>query len=750
MHSSSLRSFLFLIVLLCAFPLISPASEPVVWTTNTRSELLKGEAHGVSITDTGELQLAPQFKQIFNTEQAYIWSSAIDAAGNIYLGTGHDGRIYRVTPDGRGTLLVDTAELDVTAMVVGRDGALYAGTSPEGKVYRIDASGRSEVYFDPPDKYIWSLAVMSDGSLAVGTGDTGKIYRVRQAGAKAETSLLIDIDETHVISLETDSQGQLIAGTDPGGLVLRISPEGKAFALFDASLREIHALTTGTDGSIYALALSETASVSRLSQGATTSSVPSAGGGSVSVTVTPLVDDGTGGGSSGGGGGQTQSSRSRNELAGARSAVFRISPDGATDILWSSNSITAFSIAAANQHVLIGTSDKGRIYSVAADGRDKLLLQSSEDQISVLKQRGREVIAAASNQGKLFSFTGPANNAGNANSTAAAEGTYESTVRDTRFVATWGRIWWRGSGNVELQTRTGNTERPDATWSEWSAPYREQQGNQIASPRARFIQWRATLRAASVNGANETKIEDVNLAYLPRNVAPEVLSISALPAGVGLQQAVQIQTDPNIESSGLNPALFGAIAQVPPRRLYQRGAVSLQWQAEDRNGDTLEYKVYYRALRETNFHLLKDNLRDNFLTIDGVTLADGQYLFRVVASDSPDNPADRTLSGERTSEVIEIDNTPPVVRVLDQPQIVGGRVRVRFSADDATGMIKRADVSLDGKEWRGIFPEDGLADSPHETYLCNLPLAEAGEHTISLRVFDGTGNVGSIRVGFRR
>ncbi|HVG38236.1 MAG TPA: WD40 repeat domain-containing protein, partial [Pyrinomonadaceae bacterium] len=590
------------------------ASEPAVWTTNSRAEMLKGEARGVSVTDTGGLQLAPQFKQIYNTEQAYIWSSAIDNANNVFLGTGHDGRIYRVGADGRGALFVDTAELDVTALAIGRDGALYAGTSPDGKVYRIDQTGRAEVYFDPPDKYIWSLAMMADGALAIGTGDAGKIYRVRAANEKAENSLLIDIDETHVISLAADGRGQLIAGTDPGGLVLRVSPEGKAFALFDAPLREIHALSFGADGSIYALALSDGASVSRFPPPAGALPAPGGGGGSVSVSVTPLVvDDGSGANLSPGGGPATPA-RSRNDLASARSAVFRITPDGGTDTLWSSNTITAFSLAAQGEQVLIGTSDKGRIYSVAADGRDKLLVQSSEDQISVLHARANEVFAASSNQGKLFRLTGDATN----------EGTYESIVKDVRFVASWGRVWWRGAGNVELQTRSGNTERPDATWSEWSAPYRDPRGGQVTSPRARFIQWRALLRAGTTaNGgtaASAANVEDVNLAYLPRNVAPEVLSISALPAGVGLQQALQAQIDPNVESSGLNPALFGAVAQVPPRRLYQRGAVSLQWQAEDRNNDTLEYKVYYRSLRETDDHLLKDHLSDNFYTVDGAAL----------------------------------------------------------------------------------------------------------------------------------
>ena len=148
-------------------------------------------------------------------------------------------------------MLYDGTELDVTALAIGRDGAIYAGTSPDGKVYRIAADGRADVFFDPGYKYIWSLAILRDGSLAVGTGDNGKLYRVSAAGAKPESSLLISTNQTHVISLAVTPQGDLIAGTDPGGLVLRISPDGKAFALFDAQLREIHALAAAADGSIY-------------------------------------------------------------------------------------------------------------------------------------------------------------------------------------------------------------------------------------------------------------------------------------------------------------------------------------------------------------------------------------------------------------------------------------------------------------------------------------------------------------------
>ena len=134
------RAISFIALLLINLTIIPKtyAGHPVIWETSGRAELLKGDARGVSITHTGVLMLAPSFTEVFNTEQAFIWSSAIDAKGTVYLGTGHDGKIFRVPQGGKGSLLFDATELDVTALAVGRDGALYAGTSPDGKVYRIN------------------------------------------------------------------------------------------------------------------------------------------------------------------------------------------------------------------------------------------------------------------------------------------------------------------------------------------------------------------------------------------------------------------------------------------------------------------------------------------------------------------------------------------------------------------------------------------------------------------------------------
>ncbi|HRH43182.1 MAG TPA: hypothetical protein PKY82_16240, partial [Pyrinomonadaceae bacterium] len=522
-----MKKLFFLLIFVFQFTILISAAEPTIWTVNTRVEILKGDAKGVLIDDTGTISLAPKLNEVFNTQQSYVWSSVADNAGNVYLGTGNDGKIFKVDAGGKGSLFTDLAELDVSALAIGKDGSLYAGTSPDGKVYRIDASGKADVYFDCPDKYIWSLAVLNDGSLAVGTGEVGKIYRVRSANATPANSLLFDSSETHIISMAVDKSGNLYAGTDANGIVLRITPEGKAFAVLDAALREIHELAVAPDGSVYALALSEAASTARPNPATVTGTGADGSTTVVSVTATETATT-------------EQPPKSRYDLTSAKSAVYRINTDGSNEIIWSSAAVTGFSLYAhqTGNGVLLGTSDKGRIYNITRDGRETLLLQTNEGQVSRIISDGKKLYATSSNAGKLYNF----------GTETVTEGSYESSVRDAKNSALWGRIWWSGTGNITVQTRTGNTAKPDETWSDWSANLTDAKGGQIASPKARFLQWRATLK-------NSASLNDVSVSYLANNIAPEVLSIQLFPTSVGLFANPPQQIDPNIENSGVDPTV---------------------------------------------------------------------------------------------------------------------------------------------------------------------------------------------------
>ena len=720
----------------------APAVGPVFWEITKQDDVIKGDARGVSIAENGTIMLAPAFSLVYDTKEAYIWSSATDAAGNIFLGTGHEGRIFKVTPAGEGRLFYDAAELDVTAMTTDPQGNLYAGTSPNGKIYKITPDGKESVFYDPPDKYIWSLAFdTTTSTLYAGTGDKGVIYKIDGAG---KASVLVDTNETNIVSLALDKNGNLLAGTDPSGLVLRVSPAGKVFALFDSPTQEIHKLSVTADGSIYALGVSP--------QGGVAGRFPSVGTSSVtSLSTEGVVTISTG---------DDQDDRSaqpieissapsqaqsRTKTDGARSVLFRILPDGGSDVLWRSNDTVGFGLKPlADGRLLIGTGSKGRIYQVGSDRSRTLLIQSPEDQTSTIIAVGDDLYATSSNLGRLYRI----------GRDSVTEGTYVSPVRDTKFAGQWGVITWRGSGNIELQTRSGNTESPDATWSDWSAAYRNASGDQITSPRARFIQWRAVLRGTQSGAASErvskttlsssAQLQSVVVAYIPRNQAPDITSVNVMPPGVALQE-MPMAIDPSIVSSGLDPQLFGVATNVPPRRFFQKGARTLNWQASDPNDDTLIYKVFYRTLGESEWHLLTEALSQTYYTIDGNRLPDGTYLFKVTASDEPSNTRDTALSAEQVTDAIEIDNTPPAIKVTG-PTVTAQTAEVLFDATDVTSRIVRGEYSVDGGAWQLIFPVDGIADSAHESFKVKVKFERSGEHLIAFRCADSSSNVGSAKV----
>jgi hypothetical protein len=689
----------------------TPASSPAYFELEDRRDVEKGNADGVSIADNGALALAPSFEMSFDTKQTYVWSSAVDARGTVYLGTGHDGKVFAVDAAGKGRELLDTNELDVTALAVDPSGAVFAATSPDGKVYRIAPDGTSSVYFDPDDKYVWSLA-LRDGVLYAGTGEKGIIYRVTAAG-KGEP--WVDTDEVHVIAMAFTAKGELIAGTDPGALVLRIGSDGKPFTLFDSPLQETHALRVAPDGTIYALAIASSAAT-------TSSEQTSISTGDASTTTSRTsIDLSTLG---------MSDVKSRRDTSDAKSAVYRIAPDGSSDVMWNSKSIVGYAIVLDGSRLLVGTGDRGRIVAVEPTTLDTtVLVQSYEDQTSTLLAVGNALYATTNTVGRLFKL-GPG---------TAAKGTYEAPVHDAKAVSRWGRLRLRNTSGATVEARSGNTETPDTTWSEWSAVRLEGDSGLVASPPARYLQWRLTLTGASA------RVQSVGISYIPRNVAPEVAQLAIMPAGIGLQETPTQAIDPGILNSGFDPSIFGLSTNLPPRRVYQRGARSLVWQVKDPDDERLAYDLYYRTLGDAAWHPLARGLDTNWYTVDSDALPDGVYVFRLVADDSPSNPAQFGLKSEKTSEAIEIDNTPPGV-TSGQPTLRADGLDVVFTATDSTGRITRGAYSVDGGPWISVYPDDGVPDDRRESFRVSVAGLVRGEHLIAFRVSDNNLNVGSAKL----
>lgn len=696
-----------LLVSALSFP--QAASGPSFWTVATTEDLVKGTSDGVYVGLSGVVMPGPTLTSRLTTTPAQIWSIARAEDGTLWAGTGSDGRVIRLRPGQTAEETVfDAPEANIFALAL--SGArLFAASSPDGKVYLIEGDAPARVFFDPTENYIWALAVDGEGRLWVGAGNPAVIYRVAPDGT---SQLVHRPGAAHVVTLQVDLEGRMLAGTESPGRLYRFSDDDAPFVLLDSGMAELRAVTVAPDGMTYAAGVAkgdETAS-----GGETTS---------VAVTLSATSTNGSAPAA-----GSTPSPR--------RSAIFRIDPTGSWEEIWTTADLVYDLAATSSSDVLVATGPNGRLYRISPDLDVMLHTGVDARQITRFAPGADEVSAfATANPGRVVSI-GPG---------LQSPARYLSSVHDTGSVATWGILRWDGTAGVELFTRSGNTDRPDDSWSSWAGPYQRAAGEPVTSPTARFVQWRAVLtRSESVPTPS---LSSVTVAYLPRNNRPEVSELTVHPPGVVFQRPFV-----NDESAiaGLDEVAIearrpeGEDPPTPPaltRRMFQKGLQTLAWKAEDDDDDQLVYTIEYRRDTETTWRNLRAGLVGTIYVWDTTAVPDGRYVVRISASDSMSNPGERALTGTRNSGIIVVDNTTPTVEVASEESSNGGR-RLQIVARDEGSAILRLEYAIAGGEWQLVYPEDGLADSPEERFVVELPVGT----DVVLRIVDTLQNVTSLAV----
>ena len=710
------------------------AALPTFWQVSTEAEFLRGEVENLSIDSYGRLTLGPTSTPLYESNAPFLWTVVAAPDGAVYAGSGNEGQVYRIDASGKGGLFFDTEELEVHAIAPAPGGGIFVATSPNGRIYKVDPSGKGAVFFDPADRYIWSLAVDREGNVFAATGDKGIIYKITPAGSG---SVFYETKATHAMSLAFDRDGRLLAGTESPGRVFRIDAAGKPFVILDSSYNEIRTLRVDGNGMIYAAAVSGR---SGASSPAPVSAAPEPSAPQPVVTVSAEVTAIAVGDVSVAGGGQASTPPAPRNVGPVTGAIFRIAPDGAWDLIWESREDTPYDIAfEPNGTLLVATGNEGKIYRLSGDPyQPTLVVRANAEQVTtILPEKDGRMLFATSNPGKVLRLS----------AARAERGTYISDVRDAQTVAAWGTIRWRAQlparTRIELSTRSGNTRTPDETWSEWTSAYQNAEGSAISSPRARYLQWRATLVGA---GGESPLLTSVSAAYLPRNMRPRVTSITVHPPGTVFQRP--FPTDPEIAGfdgelpDRRNAATPGATPTLG-RRTYQKGLLTFVWRGEDDNRDELTYDVFYRREGETTWKLLKRTVSDPILVWDTTSVPNGSYLLRVVASDAPSNSPATALTGAMESTAFEIDNAPPEITITSVRRD-GGRVTILFDVRDDHSSVQKADYSLDGDRWQTIYPKDGIADSRVEQFELVLE-GEAAARGVIVRAVDSLNNVASAR-----
>jgi hypothetical protein len=719
------------------------AAMPVFWTTSSTANLLKGDVENLSIDTHGRLTLGPAVELVYESTAPFLWSLVTGADGAMYVGSGNEGTVFKIDSSGKGAVFFDANELEVHALAISPKGELYVGTSPDGRVYKVDRSGAATTFFDPEDKYIWALAFDPQGNLYVGSGEKGIVYRITPEG---QDSVFYKTITTHAVSLAMESSGDLLVGTESPGKLFRVDRNGKGFVLVDSTFQEIHAIRLDSAGTIYATALSgrqtsnaRPVEAPRMDTTRTPSSAPVPTV-TTEVTSITIVD-------AGGGGGQTTTSPGREDRRPSRGAVYRISRDGVWDVIWESRDDSPYDVSFdADGSLLIGTGPGGKIYRLTGDPlAPTLVAQADADQVTAfLRDAKRTNYYSTANPGKLFRLSAE----------RADRGTYESEVRDAQTVAAWGILSWRATmqagGRVELYTRSGNTSSPDETWSSWAGPYKNPEGEEIVSPKARYLQWKAELSGREGNPV----LTSVTAAYLPKNARPELTSITVHPPGTVFQKPFStgdaeiagFQDEPpdrrQLTSAQPGGGQGGGGGAALGRRTYQKGLQTFVWRAQDDNNDDLTFDIYYRREGETSWKTLKKDLNDPVFVWDTTSVPNGTYFLKIAASDAPSNAPGTALIGELESNSIDIDNTPPTIRVTGVR--AGAGPILLFEVRDDHSALQRVEYSIDAERWKPIYPKDGIADSRVEEF--ELPLeGQAAVTGVIIRASDTMNNIATSR-----
>jgi hypothetical protein len=696
---------LLVMMLLVALPLMAGGVQRE--TVGSFDDFAQGEPVSVTLAQPGVLKPGAALKQLFDLKDLNVWSGAVDAAnGDIYVGTGPKGEVFKIGANGAAVRITKFGESDVYAVARNVKGEVFAASSPKGKIFRM-VGGKAEEYFDTGEEYVWDMIFDKDGNLYAATGGKGKIFKITGKGRGA---VYYASDEPNIRCLAFDKNGNLLAGTSGKGLLYRISEANRAVVLLQAAYLEITAFAVSGD-TIYAAATGkrDIESAPPKPEITVTASGTNGGNAEVAKAMAAALSRAAAAGAS------SDNKSSSNE----KSALYRLRQDLYPEIVGRTDG-SIYSLALTTGGVLIGTGGNGKLYRFNKEDQMELVGKvEAKDVTRLLSAKDSEkVTVLTSNLAKGFVI-----------GTGNQEGVYKSKVFDSSLFARWGALNITGSGKWNVQTRSGNTDNPDKSWYPWE----NLKDGKIQSPAARYLQFKLAI--------SEGEVWRVELAYLPQNQPPLISQLAVLDPGIACKEMPLPQS--GSRSTTVDQLLKGGNAsQPPPPPQYMLvaapGLRTVAWKASDPNDDDLQYKVEIRAEQGKDWDLLADKLDKRVFSWDASGWADGNYYVRVTADDSPSNKQGKFYTVQKTSDVFQIDNTPPKIALLKRTDEY-----VDILVTDAVSLIDSAVISADAQDYSEVQPVDGICDSRQEEYHIKR---EKGK-PLYIRATDAAGNVAGLRVG---
>jgi hypothetical protein len=529
--------------------------------------------------------------------------------------------------------------------------------------------GTAREVFDTDDKRVTAIAITADGAVWFGTSDRALVFRLDPKDGKARA--MADFSGNEVTAIAPYRDGVVAAAND---LVDPPSPTGKT-----AAQVEVAEKPTAPKGQAPKL--------------------PDAGSKPGADKDPPAITD-----------------LGRKGARKGKGALFRIGADGRLDQVHALTATYFTSVAVApgpDPAIYAGAADKGRVYMIEPDGEVATAFDVDERSVSQLWFEKNLLAFTTDDAAAMYRVTG-----------RASKARYVSDVLDAKAVARFGRIAWVGSGKLKLETRSGNTVKPGAGWSEWQAPAQVGRigggadSGKIGSPPGRYLQFRVAL------DDDAARVRKVTSYYVPQNQPTQVQEVTVEPATK--------ETSPTLKDSAGKP---------------RSPLLKLKWKIENPDADATHYTLEARRDGEANWRPIETGKAPlTAVTWDWntETYPDGWYRVRVTASDAAANSPDRALTTSAQTALFAVDNARPSIEGLT---VTYPRAQAR--AADALNTIAEVAFSIDDGPWQLGTTADGLFDDTVEDLRIDLPAKLApGPHTLAVRVADAAGNISSVSTTF--
>jgi len=772
----SFMHFVLFVILTIGISATTSATSTQYFEYQKFEDFQKGEFEGTTLNSEGEVHAGWDTLRMELVEESGVWSYAKGQGDDIYLGTGNRGAIYLLRGD-RIFLLTRTESVVITAMAVDSKGNVYAGGMPGAEIYRftpedikkllkepstavlekwkkreyksekkefeeekVKEKGKDEKLNEekldqgslkvkePQDKekgekkeqekegkgkgeeksetkkrigpepwakikdaeQIWSLLFdPKRGVLLAGTGPSGKVYSIDASG---RINVFADTGEDHVLSLADLGGGKIAAGTGNRGRLFILDGAGRGKVLWDFQATEVKSIVKlkGKDGEEDAIicAVNRFKSISPVSV-----SKPSIS----SMTKFEI-----------------KSFTSSTSLEGEGEIDAIIGKSSKRVLLYNKSApFTFLEVNEDKRKVYAGDAEKGRIYEVDIEGNHSILFDFDERQVLTFCMSCSNPFVGTSDPSAIYRIL----------KGSPAQSYFVSEVLDAGFPAVWGKMILRSQGKISWQTRTGNTEKPDKWWTEWSKPSSASSGY-ITSDSGRFIQFRLKVPPGS-------SVWNARVYYLPANQQAVVKEVTI---GGG-------------ESKG--DLLGKKFTEKTRDEIKHDPVIEIKWNVDNPDGDEIAYTLFFAKEGEEQWiPILKEGekLSQTNYKWDTTSIPAGYYLIKVVASDIPSNDPKFAVSHFKISKPILVDNDPPQVNI--SVALSGATLKVSGRTMDNFSNIRKIQYSIDGKSWKDIFPVDLVFDDPIEDISFEVSDLQKGAHTLTLRAWDEAWNLVSTGENF--